>query len=66
MIHRFAADGTMLADVAVGIAVAGLAYNPATQHLFVVESAEQSKVYVLDVAHDYAVIGQFYVGGLAK
>ncbi len=49
----------------VGILVAGMAYNPETEHLFVVDSATTSKVYVLDVANNYAPLGQFTIAGFA-
>ncbi len=61
-ITRFASDGRLLARVSVGLAVAGLAYNPDTHHLFVMVNADPSRVYVLDVAADYAPVGQFDVG----
>ncbi len=63
MIHRFDSSGTILADVNVGLAVAGLAYNPDTQHLFVVVSADPNPVYVLDVANNYSLLGQFSIAG---
>ncbi|MFQ6102180.1 MAG: proprotein convertase P-domain-containing protein [Anaerolineae bacterium] len=50
MIHHFAADGTMLDEVNVGLDIAGLAYNPDTEHLFVMVNASPNPVYVLDAA----------------
>ncbi len=61
-ITHFASDGRLLARVSVGLAIAGLAYNPDTHHLFVMVNADPSRVYVLDVADDYAPVGQFDVG----
>ncbi len=63
MIHRFAPDGTSLADVNVGLDIAGLAYNPDTQHLFVMVNASPNPVYVLDVANGYNLVGQFTIPG---
>jgi hypothetical protein len=59
MVYRFKPDGTLLNSKNVGIAIAGLAYNPLTGHLFVVDSAYTSKFYVLDVNHNYNLIGTF-------
>ena len=61
MIHHFASDGTMLDEVDVGLAVAGLAYNPDTQHLFVMVNDSPNPVYVLDAADEYEMVGQFNV-----
>ncbi|MEI8080682.1 MAG: PKD domain-containing protein [Actinomycetes bacterium] len=63
MIYRFQNDGTLLASKNVGIAIAGLAYNPNTQHLFVVDNNAPNRIYVLDVADNYAAIGQFSIAG---
>ena len=63
MVHRFKADGTLLSDVNVGLAIAGLAYNPETEHLFVMTNTSPNPVYVLDVANNYDPIGQFSIPG---
>ncbi len=63
MIHHFAADGTMLDEVNVGLAIAGLAYNPDTEHLFAMVNNSPNPVYVLDAANNYALVGQFNVAG---
>jgi len=63
MVYQFKSDGTLLNSKNVGLAVAGLAYNPTTQHLFVVDSATASKFYVLDTANDYAALGSFTATG---
>lgn len=60
-IHRFLPDGTILESVNVGLAIAGLAYNPETDHLFVMVNADPNPVYVLDVANGYSVVGQFSI-----
>ena len=65
MIHHFAADGTMLDQVNVGLAVAGLAYNPDTEHLFVMVNDSPNPGYVLDAADNYNVIGEFTVAGFS-
>jgi PKD repeat protein len=63
MIHHFAADGTMLDQVNVGLAIAGLAYNPDTEHLFVMVNDTPNPVYVLDAADNYNLTGQFTIAG---
>ncbi|MBP7688632.1 MAG: carboxypeptidase regulatory-like domain-containing protein, partial [Thermoflexales bacterium] len=63
MVYQFKSDGTLLNSKNVGLAVAGLAYNPTTQHLFVVDSATASKFYVLDAANNYAALGSFSATG---
>ncbi len=65
MIHHFASDGTMLDEVNVSLAIAGLAYNPDTQHLFVIVNASPNLVYVLDATNNYAVLGQFSVASFS-
>ncbi len=61
MIHRFDNNGTILSSVTVGLPISGLAYNPDSRHLFVMTSGSTTRVYVLDVANDYAVLGQFSI-----
>ena len=59
MIYRFKPDGTVLAAKYIGLLIAGLAYNPDTGHLMVVEAnSAGSKFYKVDVNNDYAVIGE--------
>jgi PKD repeat protein len=65
MIYHFAADGTMLDAVDVGLAIAGLAYNPDTQHLFAMANAAPNPIYVLDAADNYHILGQFTLAGLS-
>jgi hypothetical protein len=62
IINHFAPDGTLLDSVAVGLPIAGLAYNPSTGHLFVsisypTVSGGANDIYVLDAKNGYAVIG---------
>ena len=61
MVYRFASDGTMLASVDIGLGTSGLAYNPDTMHLFAMVNASPNPVYVLDVADNYNIIGQFSI-----
>jgi hypothetical protein len=63
MIHHFNSAGTMLNEVFVGLPIAGLAYNPDTQHLFVMTNAAPNLAYVLDASNGFALIGQFSVPG---
>ena len=65
MVYHFAADGTMLASVNVGLGISGLAYNPDTQHLFAAVNADPNLFYVLDAADAFALVGQFEVAGFA-
>ncbi len=64
MVHHFAADGTLLSSVNVGLSISGLAYNADTQHLFAQTNGGTNDVYVLDVADNYNIIGQFHIGSL--
>jgi hypothetical protein len=67
VVNHFAPDGTLLDSKSVGLDIAGLAFNPVTRHLFVSVSARTesdpslSDIYVLDVDHNYNIIGQFRV-----
>ena len=62
MIYRFDGAGRILTAVNVGLAASGLAYNPATRHLFVMTNNDPNQVYVLDEAHAYALLGRFAAG----
>ncbi len=59
MIHHFDSNGVMLDEINVGLAIAGLAYNANTHHLFVMINADPNPVYVLDAADSYSLLGQF-------
>jgi len=61
MVHRFDSEGNLLSSVQTGLAIAGLAYNPDSEHLFVMVNSNPNKVYVLDVADSYSLIGEFSV-----
>ncbi|HDD24126.1 MAG TPA: hypothetical protein ENF52_01660, partial [Chloroflexi bacterium] len=65
MIYRFTTDGAIIAQVNTGLSIAGLAYNPDTQHLFVTDSPA-GDIYVLDVADNYNNIGMFHPAGYAN
>jgi len=65
-ITRFDRTGTVLQTKNVGLDISGLAYNPATQHLFVMENSDSDYVTVLDVANDYAEIGSFTIAGFGN
>lgn len=65
LIHHFNASGTILDSREVGLSISGLAFNPATHHLFVMTaSMEGLDAYVLDVQHNYTVVGGFNLTGL--
>ncbi|MFN2110708.1 MAG: PKD domain-containing protein, partial [Anaerolineae bacterium] len=65
ILYHFDATGRLLDSSDLKLNIAGLAYNPATHHLFVMSSAEVGHdVYVLDVDDAYAIIGGFDIDGL--
>ncbi len=65
LIHHFDTFGTLLDSQEVGLNISGLAFNPATGHLFVMtNSSEGLDIYVLDVHNHYAVVGGFNIAGL--
>ncbi len=66
MVYRFDASGNILASVNTGLPISGLAYNPDTQHLFVMANASSTMVYVLDVANGYTNIGSFSISGFGS
>ena len=65
ILNHFAPDGTILDSLALNLSISGLAYNPGTQHLFVMTNAETTTdpslydVYVLDTQAAYAIVGGF-------
>ena len=65
LIYRFDSSGRLLSQVKTNLAIAGMAYNPSTRHLFVITNAAPNPVYVLDVANDYAVLGKFTIPGFS-
>jgi hypothetical protein len=64
IINRFDTNGVILEAVDVNLGIAGLAYNPATGHLFVTESGGTIAIHVLDVNANYTEIGSFNVAAL--
>ncbi len=66
LIKRFDRTGAILEQVDVGLAIAGLAFNPATGHLFVsVNDEAVFDIEVLDVNDSYNDLGGFDVTGIA-
>ncbi|HAE58716.1 MAG TPA: hypothetical protein DCG54_04195, partial [Anaerolineae bacterium] len=71
IINRFTPNGTLLSAVNVNLDIAGLAYNPASQHLFVLSNTTSAStptnydITVLDTSTpgSYPVIGGFNIGG---
>ena len=63
MVYRFDSSGNILSSVNTGLSISGLAYNPTTQHLFVMVNGSPNLVYVLDVANGYANLGSFSIAG---
>ncbi len=63
IINHFAPDGTLLDSANVGLPISGLAFNPASGHLFVMTNREilpdTNDVYVLDAHDSYALLGGF-------
>lgn len=66
LIYRINAGGSVLSSVDVGLPIAGLAYNPDTQHLFVMINDLNTAVYVLDAANNYDAVGQFGIQGFSQ
>ena len=63
-IYHINSSGTLLDSKNVGLNIAGLAYNPNTQHLFVIENtASNNTIYVLDAANNYSQVSQFTISG---
>ena len=62
-VFRFDRTGTILQQVNTGLSISGLAYNPDTQHLFVMTNAAPNLVHVLDVANSYTDLGTFSIAG---
>ena len=63
LIYRFDSSGRLISKVKTGLAIAGMAYNPSTGHLFVMTNAAPNPVYVLDVANNYSLLGKFTIPG---
>ncbi len=63
MVFRTDASGAILQSASTGLSISGLAYNPVSEHLFVMTNASPNLVHVLDVADSYNLIGSFAVPG---
>jgi hypothetical protein len=61
IVYRFTPAGVIVEQVFVGLEIAGLAYNPDTQHLFAIVNADPNPVYVLDAANNFNLLGQFNI-----
>ncbi len=62
IIYHINAAGALLDSAYVGLGIAGLAYNPDTQHLFVIENwAPNNIIYVLDASAGYSLVRQFTI-----
>lgn len=68
-IHEFDRSGAILRSTNVGLAISGLAFNPVTDHLFVMVNgtAANPEVYVVTVPEsgDFVVSGQFDIPGFS-
>ena len=62
IIYHINSAGMVLDSVYVAMTIAGLAYNPDTQHLFVIENGfANDAIYVLDASNQYSLVGQFQI-----
>ncbi|MGD9093705.1 MAG: carboxypeptidase regulatory-like domain-containing protein, partial [Anaerolineales bacterium] len=65
ILYHFTETGIILDSVDINLNTAGLAFNPATRHLFVLTNAEIGfDVYVLDTDDNYTIIGGYSIPGL--
>lgn len=64
IVNQFNANGEILRSINVGLSIAGLAYNPDSQHLFIIINSSQTAIYVLDAANNLASLGSFGVTGM--
>ncbi len=69
IVYEFDRQGQVVSAANLGLAISGLAYNPATDHLFVLTNADTGfDVYVVDVAGDgpggYEILGGYDILGL--
>jgi uncharacterized repeat protein (TIGR01451 family) len=66
-IKRFDRTGTILENITTGLPVSGLAYNPATGHLFaLLNTSSTADLVVLDVENAYAVVDAYRLTGMAS
>jgi hypothetical protein len=65
ILYHFDRAGTILDSTNLDLNISALAYNPATQHLFVLSNANAGfDVYVLDAKDGFAILGGFDIPGL--
>ncbi len=69
IVYEFNRQGQVVSAANLGLAISGLAYNPATDHLFILTNADTGfDVYVVEVNNDspggYAILGGFDIQGL--
>jgi len=65
-VTRFDRGGNVLQVASVGLPISGLAFNPMTGHLFVLENSPTDTVTVMDVNDNYNVVGTFTVSGFGN
>jgi len=65
IVYRFDSFGAILEQVATDLAIAGLAYNPDTRHLFVMTNDAPSALYVLDESDHYALLKEITLESFA-
>jgi hypothetical protein len=64
ILYHFDSTGTILDSANLNLNISGLAFNPATRHLFVLTNAAAGyDVYVLDTQDAYAILGGFDIAG---
>ena len=56
-VFQFDRAGNILRQKVIGIGTAGMAFNPSTGHLFVIDNASPNTLWVLDVNADFATVG---------
>ena len=64
MVEHFDGTGAILDSAYVGVAISGMAFNPANGRLYVLTSHDVllgPDVYVFDTRNHYAVLGAFFV-----
>ena len=65
IVYHFKPDGTLLDSKYVGLNIAGLAYSPATKHLFASTNSDTGfDIYIMDAGDNYRILGGFNVQGL--
>lgn len=65
ILYHFNPQGVVLDSINLNLNISGLAFNPATGHLFVLSNASVGyDVYVVDTGNAYAILGGFDIPGL--